>query len=43
MPVIISQLSDVQTALEKRDAEKPRQLMEEHVRYFIDHIKSQLL
>jgi DNA-binding GntR family transcriptional regulator len=43
MPVIISQLSDVQTALEKRDAEKARQLMEEHVRYFIDHIKSQLL
>jgi DNA-binding GntR family transcriptional regulator len=43
MPMIIGQLRDIHCALEKRDADKARRLMEEHVRYFIDHIKSQLL
>jgi len=43
MDKVISQLKDIQSVLEKRDSEKARQLMEEHVRYFIDHIKKQLL
>jgi DNA-binding GntR family transcriptional regulator len=40
---IISQLREIYSALERRDAEKAGKLMESHVRYFIDQIKSQLL
>ncbi len=40
---IITQLKEICTSLEKRDAPKTRQLMEDHVRYFIDQIKNQLL
>jgi DNA-binding GntR family transcriptional regulator len=40
---IISQLREIYSALESRDAEKAAKLMETHVRYFIDQIKSQLL
>jgi GntR family transcriptional regulator, rspAB operon transcriptional repressor len=40
---IISQLREIYSALERRDAEKAAKLMETHVRYFIDQIKSQLL
>jgi DNA-binding GntR family transcriptional regulator len=43
MSKIIGQLKEICSVLEKRDAEKARQLMENHVRYFIDHIKHQLL
>lgn len=41
--VVHNQLQNIYSALEKRDGEKVRQLMEEHVRYFIDQIKQQLL
>jgi DNA-binding GntR family transcriptional regulator len=40
---VISQLKDIYSSLEKREANKARQLMEDHVRYFIDQIKKQLL
>jgi DNA-binding GntR family transcriptional regulator len=40
---IISQLREIYSALERRDAERAAKLMETHVRYFIDQIKSQLL
>jgi len=40
---IITQLKEIYSSLERRDAPKTRQLMEDHVRYFIDQIKSQLL
>jgi GntR family transcriptional regulator, rspAB operon transcriptional repressor len=41
--MIMTQLKEIYSALEKRDSQKARQLMEEHVLYFIDQIKSQLL
>lgn len=41
--IILQQLREIYNALEKRDAEKGKQLMEDHVRYFIDQIKNQLL
>ena len=40
---IVGQLREVYGALKKRDAEKAAQLMENHVQYFIDKIKTQLL
>ena len=41
--MIISQLKEIYSSLEERDSAKARQLMENHVLYFIDRIKSQLL
>ncbi|MBU1209322.1 MAG: GntR family transcriptional regulator [Proteobacteria bacterium] len=41
--IILRQLQEIYNALGKRDSEKVRQLMEDHVRYFIDQIKNQLL
>ncbi len=41
--MIISQLKEIYSSLEKRDSPKARQLMEDHVLYFIEQIKSQLL
>ncbi len=43
VPIIINQLKEIYSSLEHRDPERSSQLMEQHVRYFIDHIKSQLL
>jgi GntR family transcriptional regulator, rspAB operon transcriptional repressor len=43
IPEIIHQLKEIYSALEQRNPKAAGQLMEEHVRYFIDHIKSQLL
>ena len=43
VPEIIHQLKEIYSALEQRDPKTAGQLMEAHVRYFIDHIKSQLL
>jgi DNA-binding GntR family transcriptional regulator len=43
IPEILRQLKDIYSALEKREPETAGRLMEQHVRYFIDHIKSQLL
>jgi DNA-binding GntR family transcriptional regulator len=40
---IIAQLKEVYGALKKRDERKAGQLMENHVQYFIDKIKTQLL
>jgi DNA-binding GntR family transcriptional regulator len=40
---IISQLKEIYSSLERREAENAAKLMEAHVRYFIDRIKSQLL
>ena len=40
---IINQLKEIYSCLERRDSQKARQLMEDHVRYFIDQIKNQLL
>jgi len=40
---IITQLKEIYSCLERRDSQKARQLMEDHVRYFIDQIKNQLL
>jgi DNA-binding GntR family transcriptional regulator len=40
---IINQLKEIYSSLGKRDSEKTRDLMEDHVRYFIDQIKKQLL
>lgn len=41
--IIINQLKEIYASLEHRDRERASQLMEQHVRYFIDHIRSQLL
>ncbi len=43
IPEIIHQLKEIYSALEQRNPRTAGRLMEEHVRYFIDHIKSQLL
>ena len=43
IPEIVGQLREVYGALKNRDAEKAAQLMENHVQYFIDKIKTQLL
>jgi len=43
IPEIIHQLKEIYSALEQRNPRMAGRLMEEHVRYFIDHIKSQLL
>jgi DNA-binding GntR family transcriptional regulator len=43
IPNIIQQLKDIYAALEEKNPQKAARLMEDHVRYFIDHIKSQLL
>ena len=43
LSIIINQLKEIYSSLEHRDPQKSSQLMEQHVRYFIDHIKSQLL
>ena len=43
IPEIIRQLKEIYSALGKREPETAGRLMEQHVRYFIDHIKSQLL
>lgn len=40
---VIDQLREIYIAVEKREAEKACHLLETHVRYFIDKIKSQLL
>jgi DNA-binding GntR family transcriptional regulator len=40
---IIDQLREISIALRMRDSEKAARLLEEHVRYFIDLIKIQLL
>lgn len=39
---IIDQFSRICTELEQRDAARARDLMERHVQYFIDKIKTQL-
>jgi GntR family transcriptional regulator, rspAB operon transcriptional repressor len=41
--MIITQLKEIYSSLEERDSQRARQLMEDHVLYFIDQIKSQLL
>lgn len=41
--IIINQLKEIYSSLEHRDRDRASQLMEQHVRYFIDHIRSQLL
>ncbi len=43
IPKILAQLKEICAALQARDAEKTGALMESHVRYFINHIKNQLL
>ncbi len=40
---ILDQLKHIYAALEKREAERVKQMMEDHVRYFINQIKNQLL
>ena len=40
---IVGQLREVYGALKNKDSEKAAQLMENHVQYFIDKIKTQLL
>jgi DNA-binding GntR family transcriptional regulator len=42
-PEVIAQLREICLALKQRDSGKARSLLEEHVRYFIDLIKMQLL
>ncbi len=42
-PEVIDQLREIYLALDQRDSDKARSLLEEHVRYFIDQIKMQLL
>lgn len=42
-PEIIGQLKEICVALKKRDPERASQLLENHVRLFIDLIKNQLL
>ena len=41
--IIITQFKEIYSSLEKRDSQKLAQLMEDHVLYFIDQIKNQLL
>ncbi len=43
LATIVSQLKEIYSSLEKRDSANAGQLMENHVRYFIDQIKNQLL
>ena len=43
LPEVIGQLKEIHLALKKRDAERTSQLLENHVRHFIDLIKNQLL
>jgi DNA-binding GntR family transcriptional regulator len=43
LDTVINQLKEIYSSLEIRDPLKARLLMEDHVRYFIDHIKNQLL
>ena len=43
LATIIDQLKEIYSSLEKNDSDKARQLMEDHVRYFIERIKIQLL
>jgi GntR family transcriptional regulator, rspAB operon transcriptional repressor len=43
LATIIDQLKEIYYSLENRDPVKARLLMEDHVRYFIDQIKNQLL
>jgi GntR family transcriptional regulator, rspAB operon transcriptional repressor len=43
LATIIDQLKGIYYSLEKNDSDKARQLMEDHVRYFIERIKNQLL
>jgi len=43
IPEILHQLKEIYAALEQKNSPRAGRLMEEHVRYFIDHIKSQLL
>jgi DNA-binding GntR family transcriptional regulator len=43
LATIIDQLKEIYSSLEKNDSDKARQLMENHVRYFIERIKNQLL
>ena len=43
IPEIIRQLKEIYLALKNRDCEKAKQLLEDHVRYFIDLIKNRLL
>ncbi len=40
---VVRQLRDIHKALKNHEVEKTGKLMEQHVRYFIDSIKSQLL
>lgn len=42
-PEIIDQLNEIFLAIKKRDADKASELLENHVRHFIDLIKNQLL
>jgi len=42
-PEIIRQLKEIYLSLKNRDCEKTKQLLEDHVRYFIDLIKNRLL
>lgn len=43
LPEIIGQLKEIYFAIENRDSEKSAYLLKNHVQYFIDKIKSQLL
>jgi DNA-binding GntR family transcriptional regulator len=43
IPEMVHQLKEIYLALKKRDSEKAARLLENHVRYFIDLIKNQLL
>jgi DNA-binding GntR family transcriptional regulator len=43
IPEIMHQLNEIYLSLEDRDCEKAKHLLEDHVRYFIDLIKNQLL
>jgi DNA-binding GntR family transcriptional regulator len=43
LATIIDQLKAIYSSLEKKDSDRARQLMEDHVRYFIERIKNQLL
>ncbi len=43
IPELILELKEIYQALKKRDPEKTRQLLENHVRHFIDVIKNRLL
>jgi len=43
IPEIMRQLNGIYLSLKNRDGEKAKHLLEDHVRYFIDLIKNQLL